>query len=240
MADWVSVAEAIACRIQYEYNCGRQKLIREDFVKLVSAEVLQAQIEGKVEAEFNHPDLPGNTRIDLIARSPQAQNIQALVEIKWVRRSTDQMVRQWAREIVADVLRVERVQAGLAQGCDRIVLVAGEAQEMRTQLWERRVQAGNGNARENVVANLLQARLAAADAQAPRTISLQNLGPAFQKFIRGAASELLNALPTVYNIRLVAHFATRHDGIECAIWKVTRPQQQRVVRSANILWPPMN
>lgn len=240
MVDWSEVAEAISCRVQFEYNCGRQKLIREDFIKLAAAEVLQAQIEGTVEAEFNHPDIPGNTRIDLIARTAQAGNINALVEIKWVRRSTDLMARQWIREIMADVLRVERVQAGLAQGCDRIVIVAVESEEMRTQVWERRVQAGDGNARENVVATLFQARVAAAEALAPRSVNLQGLGMAFQKLIRGAAPELLASLPSTYNVRLAAHYSTKPNGIECAIWKITRPQQQRVVRTADQFWPPNN
>ncbi len=236
--DWTKVCEAAACRIQYEFSCGRQKLVREDFAKIVVAEAIQSQVTGAIDPEFNHPDLPGNTRLDLLVRSPQAQNIQAAVEIKWVRKSTEAANRNWAREIFADVLRVERLQADMAQGSERIVLVIGETDEMRRKVWEVRAQAGDGRARQNVMNILLQPRAALeAEVQMPKRLSLAELELPFQRFIRASSPEFLGALPTVVNIQIISHFSTKSSGIECAVWKVTRPQQQRILRTADEIWP---
>ncbi len=215
--------------------------MREDFAKIVVAEALQSQVAGAIEPEHNHPDLPGNTRVDLLVRSPQAQNIQAAVEIKWVRRSTDKTIRHWAQEIFADVLRVERLQDQMAQGSERVVLVVGEADEMRQKIWKKSAQAGNGQPRENVVNSLLQQRSAIGGAlDASNTVNLANVSLALQRFVRASAPELMAAIPTTFNVRIAAHYSTKADGIECVVWKVTRPQQQRVLRAADQIWPPIN
>jgi hypothetical protein len=241
LIDWNKVAEAAACRIQFEFCCGRERLVREDFAKIVVAEALQSQVAGAIEPEYNHPDLPGNTRLDLLVRSPQAKNIQAAVELKWVRRSTDTTMRNWAREIFADVLRVERLQDQMAQGSERVVLVVGEAEEMRRKVWEVRAQAGDGQPRQNVVSALLQQRNAVGSAlDAPNTVNLANVSLALQRFVRASAPELMAAIPTTFNVRIAAHYSTKTDGIECVVWKVSRPQQQRVLRTADQIWPPVN
>ena len=211
--------------------------MREDFAKIVVAEALQSQVAGAIEPEYNHPDLPGNTRLDLLVRSPQALNIQAAVELKWVRRSTDTAIRNWAREIFADVLRVERLQDQMAQGSDRIVLVVGETDEMRRKVWEVRAQAGDGQARQNVVSALLQQRNAVDAAHdAPNLVNLANVSVALQKFIRASAPELMGAIPTAFNVRIAAHYSTKPGGIECVVWKVTRPQQQRILKTVDQIW----
>ena len=63
---------------------------------------------------------------------------------------------------------------------------------------------------------------------------------ALQKFVRASAPELMAAIPTTFNVRIAAHYSTKADGIECVVWKVTRPQQQRVLRTADQIWPPVN
>jgi hypothetical protein len=71
--DWVNVA--VASRLQYEKSCGRSNLITEDFSRLVLAEAVQSSAYGPIDVEYNHPDLPGNCRLDLLVCSLQAGNI---------------------------------------------------------------------------------------------------------------------------------------------------------------------
>lgn len=236
--DWIKVSVAVACRVQYEQACDRGRLITEDFTRLVLAEVVQSQVAGPLEAEFNHPDLPGNTRLDLLVRSPRAANIDVAIEHKWVRATSDTSVRHWAPEIVADILRVERLDAEMAQGCERIVVVVGEVEEMRSKVWEREVRQGGGQPRVRVMDNLIQGRPASGSSQPTSlAVHLRANQSMFRRMIRQGAPELYSTLPSAFNVQMLAYHKTKSDGIECVVWKVTRDQQRRVVFDAGAVWP---
>ncbi len=238
--DWENIAVAVACRVQYEKSCGRGRLISEDVTRLALAEVVQSHAKGNVEAEFNHPDIPGNSRVDLLVRSPQAQNIEVAIEHKWVRATTLNTMRHWMPEIVADMLRLERLNLQIAQGCERALVVVGEVEEMRSKVWDREVRQGNGQTRVRVVDAIIQGRPASGSAQTlPLAVNLRHNCSIFRKLFKQAAPELYNDLPSAYQIQLVAHHRTKTDGVECAVWRVSRGQQQRVMFDANLVWPPV-
>jgi hypothetical protein len=236
--DWQKIAIALASRLQFEAACGRQRLIREDLSRLFLAEVVQTQISGSVEPEFNHPDLPGDTRVDLLVRSPNAQNIEAAIEHKWVRRTTANAVRPWMAEVLADAMRVEALSQQMVQGSERLLVVAGEVEEMRSKIWESESRRGNGLSRIRVVDTLLQSRPPAGTIQpAPVTVQLQSVGQPFKAKLRQGAPELLAQLPNRYAVQLVGFHRAHADGIECAVWKITRPVGNRGTFDANVAWP---
>jgi len=235
--DWNKVAIAVACRVQYDKSCGRGRLISEDVTRLALAEVIQSQVAGDIEVEFNHPDIPGNTRLDLLVRSPGAQNIDVAIEHKWVRSTSAKTVRHWAPEIFGDILRVERLQQDMSQHCERAIVVVGEVEEMRNKVWERKVARGGGLPRIRLMDVIIQGRPASSASHATAlNVNLRADGQPFRKLIKQGASELYDSLPSCYQIRLVAFHRTLSDGIESAVWIVTRGQQ-RVTFDAASEWP---
>jgi hypothetical protein len=236
--DWNKVAVAVASRVQYEQSCGRGRLISEDVTRLALAEVVQSQVAGDIEAEFNHPDIPGNARLDLLVRSPRVQNIDIAIEHKWVRSTSVSTTRHWAAEILGDILRVERLQQNMSQGCERAIVVVGEVDVMRTKVWERTVQQGGGQQRLRVVDAIIQGRPASGTSHStPLPVSLRASGQPFRRLIRQEAEELYRELPSFYQIRLAAFHRTMSDGIECVVWIVTRGHQQRITFDASAVWP---
>ena len=236
--DWNRVAVAVASRVQYEQACGRGRLISEDVTRLALAEVVQSQVAGDIEAEFNHPDIPGNARLDLLVRSPQAQDIDVAIEHKWVRSTSASTTRHWAPELVGDILRVERLQQSMSQNCERAIVVVGEVDEMRTKVWEREVRQGGGQQRLRLMDAIIQGRPASGTSQSTAlSVSLRANGQSFRRLIRQGASELYGELPSFYQIRLAAFHRTMPDGIECVVWIVTRGQQQRFTFDASTVWP---
>lgn len=238
--DWERIAVAVACRVQYEQACGRGRLITEDLTRLVLAEVVQSQVAGSLEAEFNHPDIPGNARLDLLVRSPRANNIDVAIEHKWIRATSLGVTRHWAAEVIADILRVERLHQQMSQGCERAVVVVGEVEEMRTKLWEREVRQGGGQHRLRIVDALFQGRpTTGVGQQQPLVVNLRNNCAVFRRLIRQGVPELFAELPSAYQIRLAAHHRAKSDGIECVVWLVSRGQQQRVTFDGARAWSPI-
>lgn len=236
--DWNKVAVAVASRVQYEQSCGRGRLISEDVTRLALAEVVQSQVAGDIEAEFNHPDIPGNTRLDLLVRSPRVNKIDVAIEHKWVRSTSVSTTRHWAAEILGDIMRVERLQQNMSQNCERAIVVVGEVDEMRAKVWEREVRQGGGQPRLRLMDAIIQGRPASGTSQPTAlSVNLRVNGRSFRRLIRQGASELYGELPGSYQIRLAAFHRTMSDGIECVVWIVTRGQQQRMRFDASTAWP---
>lgn len=236
--DWNAVAVALASRVQYEASCGRLSLIREDFVRPLLAEVLQSMTVGPVEVELNHPDIPGDTRIDVVLRTPRGASIRIASEVKWVRNTTAMTNRNWIVEVVGDLLRLERLTQGLSQGAERAIVLVGESELMDSRIWDRRVNAGPSLPRQNVVGELLQRRLTSGQLPATaQVVDLQNCGPPFQRLVRSAASDMITDLPSTYLVHLRGLHKTAISGIEAVVWVVARPQQRRVRFDATRAWP---
>lgn len=235
--NWQQVAVAMACRVQYEQACGRAGLIREDYVRLALSEVFQSLSSGTLDFEYNHPDLPGNTRVDLLVRSPQAQNIETAAEVKWVRQTTETANRNWMSEILRDVFRVERLSVELAQGCQRVVVVVGEHDLMKNRIWNRKVNRGGGLGRLPVIEHLLQRRhYDARVVSTPQHVALRHADSAFRSLLGDAASDMADSLPSSYRIQLVGFHRADTDGIEAVIWEVTRARGQRWTFDSIVEW----
>jgi hypothetical protein len=232
--DWQTTAIALASRLQFEAACGRGRLISEDLSRIFLVEILQSQTSGFVEPEYNHPDLPGDTRVDLLIRSPNAQNIEAAIEHKWVRETTQNTIRHWMAEVLGDVMRVEALSQEMVQGSQRIVCVSGEVEEMRRAIWESKSNNGNGQQRIGVVDNLLQSSPQLSfSPQDPITVQLERTGPSFYSKLKQGSKELFARLPARYSVELVGYHRAHSHGVECAIWRIGRPVGQRVTFDAN-------
>ena len=238
--NWVNTAVAVASRLQFDQACGRSRLLSEDYSRLVLTEAVQPFIGGDFEAECNHPDLPGDCRIDLLVRSPRAATIEAAIEHKWVRATTEAArTRSWITEIVGDLVRVEALQDQMVQGAERLLVVAGEVDLMRTAVWERSANVpGGGQRRVRIVEGLLQSQPTVGDCQPAKvSIDLRTAGTPFAHLLREGTGDLYAALPASYEIQLVGHHRTRAGGVECVIWRVTRPVGRRVTFNGASQWP---
>ena len=231
--DWNAVTEALACRVRFEFVCRRGALVDEAVVKLFASDVLGAVSGREIQPELNHPDLPGNTRIDVVVWRPQHTMMDAVVELKWIR--TTGATRCWHEEVAADALRVERVSAQLDTATERIVLVAGTHKELRSGLLNRAVQnATAGAKRVPVLPHVLQPRPQGGGTSLPPNADTRQVAtcdPSLRKVFKSAASGFETAVPRSYKVQLVGHFATgaEDESIECFAWRLQRNQNRQTI-----------
>lgn len=233
LVDWNAVTEALACRSRFEFLCGPRALVDEAVVKLFAADVLGAVSGREIEPEFNHPDLLGNTRIDVVIWRPQRTMMVAVVELKWIRPTG--ATRCWHEEVAADALRVERVSAQLDTSTERVVLVAGTHKENRTGLLNRAVQnATPGLKRVPVLSHFLQPRPSGGGICLPTTADTRQVAtcdPSLRKLFKAAAAGFETTVPRSCKVHLVGHFATgaQDQSIECFAWRVQRNQNRQTI-----------
>lgn len=237
--DWQRIAVAIASKVQYEVACGRDRLLTEHVVRLALAEAIQSQVSGKLIPEFNHPDIPGNTSLDLIVMSPRDKKIEVACELKWVRKTTDKASRNWTQEIVGDLLRLECLNEDLKQQAERAIVVVGEVSELTLGVWDRKVNTGEKPPRCRIVGNLLPGKghFKEDDSQRmPLIVDLRNQGALFRSILRSASPELCKQLPRSYLVDMAALHRTQPNGIECVIWTVSRPRGRRHTFNGDFQW----
>jgi len=237
--DWQRIAVAIASKVQYEVACGRDRLLTEHVVRLALAEAIQSQVTGKLIPEFNHPDIPGNTSLDLIVMSPRDKKIEVACELKWVRKTTDKASRNWIQEIIGDLLRLECLNKTLKKQAERAVVIVGEVSELTSRVWDRKANRGDNQPRNRIVGNLLPSKghFKEDDAQRmPLLVDLRNQGPSFRSILRNASSEIYRRLPPSYLVDIAALYRTQPNGIECVIWTVSRPRGRRHPFNADLEW----
>jgi hypothetical protein len=235
--DWQLIAVAVASRVQYEVACGRGRLLTEQVVRLALAEAIQSQVSGKLVPEFNHPDIPGNSSLDLVVMTPRDKKIEVAIELKWVRRTTDKVSRPWMQEIVGDLLRLECLSEGLWHQSQRAVVVVGEVDSLNSNVWDRQVNAGKE--RRRITGQLLPGKghfKEEHDDRKPVLVDLKAIGLPYRNFLRGAAPEIYKQLPGCYLVDMSAFHRTMPNGIECVVWTVSRPVGRRNEFSGEEVW----
>jgi len=236
--DWQRIAVAVASRVQYEMACGRGRLLTEQVTRLALAEAIQSQVTGKLIPEFNHADIPGNTSLDLVVMTPRDKKIEVAIELKWVRKTTDKITREWMQEIVGDLLRLECLKEGLKKKAERAVVVVGEVESLNSNVWDRQVNTGQRK-RSRVTGNLLPGKGQLKDEEqesSPVLVELKSTGVPYRNFLRGAAPELYRQLPSCYLGDMSAFHRTMPSGIECVVWSVSRPRGRRNTFSGDKVW----
>lgn len=227
--DWQRVVRAVACRVEFEFACGRGKLVDEAGVKLYVAEALQAISGREVDVELNHPDLPGNKRLDVVVKRPQSATLDAAVELKWVRQSGNSN-RHWAEEIGQDVLRLERINADCDSSTERVAVVVGIRDEVASKLKNRTKNAGNGNARIRIFTNFLQGHSNNAVPTQGVLVRVRDCEPVMRAFFKIAAEGFETSAPVSYRVQLIAHHSAGGDGAsaEAYVWRIWRVQNRQV------------
>lgn len=237
--DWQMIAVAVASKVQYELACGRGRLLTEHVVRLALAEAIQSQASGKMIPEFNHPDIPGNTSLDLIVMSPRDRKIEVACELKWVRKTTDKASRNWTQEIIGDLLRLECLNKDLKKQAERAIIMVGEASELGSKVWDRKVNTGGKQPRSRIVGNLLPGKghFKEDDPQRiPLIVDLKSQGVSFRSILRNASPEIYRRLPRSYLVDMAALHRTQTNGIECVIWTISRPRGPRHTFNADVQW----
>lgn len=237
--DWQMIAVAIASKVQYEMACGRGKLLTEHVVKLPLAEAIQSQAPGKLIPEYNHPDIPGNTSLDLIVMSPRDRKIEVACELKWVRKTTDKASRNWIQEIIGDLLRLECLNKDLKKQAERAIIIVGEASELSSKIWNRRVNTRGKPKRRRVIGHLLPGKGYFKEDDAQRTpliVDLKNQGAPFRSILKNASPEIYKTLPQSYLVDMAALHRTHIKGIECVIWTISRPVGRRYPFNGDSQW----
>lgn len=82
---WSEFAEAITGKLNWERLCGRGNFLTETSLHRAIAEYVQAATTLAIQTEYNHPDISGNKRLDLVGFGPQGKSIQLAVEAKWIK-----------------------------------------------------------------------------------------------------------------------------------------------------------
>ena len=237
--NWQSIAVAVASKVQYELACGRGRLLTEQVTRLALAEVIQSQVIGKLLPEYNHPDLAGNKQLDLAVMSPRDRKISVAIELKWVRKTTDNTTRPWMEEIFGDVLRLERLSVDLKTKAERAVVVVGEVDVLNSKAWDRKINPGKKQNRARVIGNLVPGKSQFKNDEeeiSPTLVDLKKEGAIYQNFIRNAVPDIFNELPISYIINMSAYHRTMQDGIECIVLTVSRPVGRRNTFSGTKLW----
>lgn len=100
------------------------------------------------------PDLPGTKRLDLLGRTRPTTPAAFVAEAKWIKAGGG--TRNWPKEVVHDLLRLESLQVGLNVKTERALVVGGIGKSLRKNFLEVTIQAGGGNPRIPVMPRVVQ------------------------------------------------------------------------------------
>lgn len=225
--DWQRMVRAVACRVEFEFACGRGKLVDEAGVKLYAAESLQAISGREIDVELNHPDLPGSKRLDVVVKRPRSATLDAAVELKWVRQSGNS-TRQWAEEVGKDVLRLERLQVNCSSSTERVAVVVGIRDEVASKLKNRTKNTGNGGTRVRIYTSFLQGHSNNAVPTQGTVVRVRDCESIMRAFFKAGAEGFATSAPVSYRVQLIAHHSAGSDGTsaEAYAWRVSRVQNR--------------
>lgn len=230
------LAIAIGSRIAFEQMCRRERLIDEAMIKRTAAESLQAMTQLDIEAEYNHRDLPGSKRLDLIGRTRPDVPLSLVAELKWVKAGGG--VRDWLVELAEAALRLEiLLNETTSAATERLLVICGISQTIESQLLgrERNVGKGRIKALEHIVPVLHT------DATPPTNqekIAIRGCNTGMQKFWSDLAKRFAGQLPISYQASLAAHYRVddRPQSIRVFVWLVRRSRNRSTFDPAGT-WP---
>ena len=125
------ISEGITTWLKYERLCGREGLFSENYLALPIAQLLSANVNGKVTGEVNHPSLNKTRRqgrpaqLDFVVYHDLKPVL--CVETKWADASS-----VGVREVVWDCVRLELAANDLK--CDAMFILAGKRARLEKML----------------------------------------------------------------------------------------------------------
>lgn len=223
--NWQNLATAAACRLEFEQLCDRGDFTDESALVRTCVEYVQAGTNLAVRPELNHPDLPGNKRLDAAGEIGGAATYAFVLEAKWLKAGGG--ARQYDVEIVEDLLRLESLQANMGVGTDRALVVAGHRSTVEA-LGRKNVQTGGGTTR--LMPHVLQERDQNEDLPQNQTrIAVRECDPLVRRFWSRMARRIDSpTLPVSYQVALAGYFQTgsRQDSVEAQVWLVRRSRNR--------------
>ncbi len=219
------LAIAVASRIAFEQMCQREVLIDEAMVKRTIAEALQAMTQLRIEPEYNHPDIAGAKRLDLIGRRKKKGRIALAVETKWVR--SEGGARDWQSEVAEDSLRLETLRREMAQDEERLLMICGIHKTIETQLLNKgRYYDGSSFAAFPHIASWDPTIVGKARNQ--EKISVRGCDHGMRKLWYQLAQKFGSVLPVSYQSAYLAdHRAdSRETCVRAIVWRVNRSQNR--------------
>jgi len=215
---WQNLAVAVVSRIEFERRCNRSRLLDESAVVRFAAEYLQAQWNGEIRVAEPHPDLAGKF-VDLVGTKPKAEKFGLVLEGKWLK--DDGGDREWLKEIAVDLFRLQHLKTKMAQGSERILLVAGTRGMTLDHLLRRKVHSDLGHS-IRALPHILPER--ANDTLTKFEIRKADVNA--RRWLRKCHERLGFDLPSTYTARLAGHYRSwlGREGCEIFVWLTKRPQ----------------
>jgi len=226
--NWNNLAISTSCLLEHERICNRRTFIDEASLVRASAEFVQSTTQLLLHPEYNHPDLPGNQRLDLLAQSRDNAPATFIAEAKWIRARGGN--RPWVSEIVSDILRLEAIQQQTANYTDRALIVGGIHRSLKAKLIEYPVRSGGGNPKIPIFGHVLEpldpTSLAFPYNQNRKPIRDCDLRA--RQFWCAREEEIGRNLPVSYQCTLVGwHKAgPTQDSVEVYVWLIRRSKNR--------------
>lgn len=223
--NWQDLSVAVACSLEWERRCDRAKFLDENSFRRAVAEYLQSRTTAKIESEYNHPDIPGNTRLDLVGFGPQAKKIDFAVEAKWIKDGGG--VRDWPAEITDDIFRLEMVTTDMAQQNERMLVVGGVASRVSTGLVNKGKNVAGQN-RLRWLDELLPDTITGVD----RRTAVWDCKVVMRPFFKARATSIgVTRLPISFQAQLVGHYQVDPNdnaSVVSYVWQIRRSQNRRI------------
>lgn len=233
--NWNNLAIATACLLEYERQCDRRTFIDEASLVRAAAEFVQSTTQLILVPEHNHPDLPGNKRLDLLGRTRIDTPAVFVAEAKWIKAEGG--VRQWAKEVTEDILRLESLETDVAAVTDRALIIGGIRRSLKAQFLEATVRAGGGNPRVEILPHILQAR-----DQTDKTypyeqtrVPVRECHEGVRSFWKKQAVQIGAELPISYQCSLAGRHraAPTQDSVEVYVWLIRRSRNRCTFNAAD-------
>ena len=223
---WESLARAVACSLEVDrLNCI-EAFVDENSLRREIAKHLQAVTSAAIQPEYNHPDIPGNKRLDLVGFGPQKKKIDFAVESKWIK--TGGGTRDWPLEVAQDIFRLERLTTNMAQQNHRILVIGGIKERVESGLFAKK----KNHAGTRV--GWIDALLPATKGASPLTVKVRDCHDAFTEFFKTVSMNLeFEELPISYHAQLKAHHiidAKDSQCVEVYVWRISRTKKRNTFK----------
>lgn len=225
MVNWHNMTIAVAGLLEFERLCERRTFIDESEFRRSCVEFIQATTTLELTPEYDHGDLPGRKRLDLVGRKKRGGTLALAVEAKWIKSGGG--TRSWLIEVAEAALRLERISDETNQHTERALLVGGISQTVEAKLINREVNVGGG--RRKAFRHFLQT-LGEGDTfpYNQRKIEVRDSEDDFSKFFLGNVDKVGGTLPVSYQSSLADHHKAgpKINSIEVYAWVIRRSRNR--------------
>ncbi len=203
------LARALSCWLEFQRGCKREALFSESFISQPVGEFLQAHHSGRVQLEWDHPNLnPLNRKgrprqVDFALFSKNKDRPVAAVEAKWAETAFN------AQRFLDDVLRLECVRNEQGQHMTRYFLFSGETTSMQEALG---YEVNSGGGRKTFLNYVLPLT------SYERTIEVKNCDLWLREYYQSFASTYTVEVPLSFRTTCVADETAGR--IRTLIWKI--------------------